>query len=360
MAITQINGAYQIKAASIPASVLNLTLDEITAPAASLDLNSQKIINLATPTSDTDAATKAYVDTAVTGLLEYKGVIDCSTNPDYPAAEVGDLYVVSVAGKIGGASGVNVTAGDSIICKEDNSGGDQATVGSDFNIIEGNLDGAVVGPASSTDTAVALFDGTSGKVIKNSSVTVDGSGNIATSGSIGSDGSRLAKGWFTDLEVSNAIAGSITGNAATVTTNANLTGDVTSVGNATTIADEAVTLAKIANAAANSKLLGSGAAGADSSYSEISLGTGLSMSGTTLNASAAPSFADSEIPSGTINGTNTDFDIANTPVSGSVKVYLNGVRQEAGATEDYTISGTTISFATAPLSGDKILTDYRY
>lgn len=42
-----------------------------------------------------------------------------------------------------------------------------------------------------------------------------------------------------------------TGNAATVTTNANLTGDVTSVGNASTIANGVVTNAKMANMAAN-------------------------------------------------------------------------------------------------------------
>jgi hypothetical protein len=46
-----------------------------------------------------------------------------------------------------------------------------------------------------------------------------------------------------------------------------------------------ITLAKIANAAANSKLLGSGASGSGSAYSELTLGTNLSMSGTTLNAS---------------------------------------------------------------------------
>jgi hypothetical protein len=51
------------------------------------------------------------------------------------------------------------------------------------------------------------------------------------------------------------------------------------------IANAAVTLAKIANAAANSKLVGSGAAGSGSAYAEIDLGTNLSMSGTTLNAS---------------------------------------------------------------------------
>lgn len=45
------------------------------------------------------------------------------------------------------------------------------------------------------------------------------------------------------------------------------------------------TLAKVQNASANSKLVGSGASGSGSPYTEITLGTNLSMSGTTLNAS---------------------------------------------------------------------------
>lgn len=56
------------------------------------------------------------------------------------------------------------------------------------------------------------------------------------------------------------------------------------------IANSAVTLAKIANAAANSKLVGSGASGSGAAYTEITLGTNLSMSGTTLNASGSSSF----------------------------------------------------------------------
>lgn len=43
-------------------------LDQLAAPSASVSLNSQKITNLATPTSDTDAATKAYVDASRSGL----------------------------------------------------------------------------------------------------------------------------------------------------------------------------------------------------------------------------------------------------------------------------------------------------
>lgn len=70
-------------------------------------------------------------------------------------------------------------------------------------------------------------------------------------------------------------------------------------------------------------------------------------------------FVDKEIPSGSINGSNTAFTLANTPVSGSEHLYLNGVLQESGAGNDYTISGTTITMATAPLSGEKLRVSYR-
>ena len=47
------------------------TLDTLTAPTASLSLNSQKITNLATPTLTTDATTKSYVDTIGTNLTTF-------------------------------------------------------------------------------------------------------------------------------------------------------------------------------------------------------------------------------------------------------------------------------------------------
>lgn len=44
--------------------------------------------------------------------------------------------------------------------------------------------GDVFGPGSSTDNALARFDGLTGKLIQNSAVTVDDSGNIATGGTV--------------------------------------------------------------------------------------------------------------------------------------------------------------------------------
>ena len=43
---------------------------------------------------------------------------------------------------------------------------------------------AVSGPSLSTDNAIARFDGTTGKVIQNSSATLDDNGNITTNGGI--------------------------------------------------------------------------------------------------------------------------------------------------------------------------------
>lgn len=68
--------------------------------------------------------------------------IDCSSNPNYPSSDKGDSYKVTVAGKIGGASGPAVEVGDMIICTANNAGGTHASVGVNFFIVQTNLDQA--------------------------------------------------------------------------------------------------------------------------------------------------------------------------------------------------------------------------
>ncbi len=72
---------------------------------------------------------------SIDNVLNEKGAIDCSTNPNYPAASANHVYRVSVAGKIGGASGRDVIVGDRIICKSSNAGGTEAAVGAGFDIV---------------------------------------------------------------------------------------------------------------------------------------------------------------------------------------------------------------------------------
>jgi hypothetical protein len=101
--------------------------------------NDTTLASDSTATPPTVHAVKTYVDGKVTGLLDLKGNQDCSANPNYPAASKGDAYVVSVAGKIGGAAGTTVAVGDWIVATADNAGGDQATVGASWSILEHNL-----------------------------------------------------------------------------------------------------------------------------------------------------------------------------------------------------------------------------
>lgn len=115
----------------------------------------------------------------VADALQFKGSIDAAANPNYPAAEAGHVYRISVAGKVGGASGVNVESGDTLTCNVDSSAsGDHATVGANWSITQGNIDGAVIGPATAVDENLALFDTASGKVIKDGAM---GRRNLVTS-----------------------------------------------------------------------------------------------------------------------------------------------------------------------------------
>ena len=106
--------------------------------------------NVALGSSDTTVSSQKAVKTYIDGIIAandamvFKGVINCSANPNYPAADAGWTYRVSVAGKIGGASGQNVEVGDILLCTADGStSGDQAAVGANWGIIQVNIDGAL-------------------------------------------------------------------------------------------------------------------------------------------------------------------------------------------------------------------------
>ena len=200
------------------------------------------------------------------GLLDYMGAWDASGGT-YPIAgsgsggEVrqGDLWVISVQGTLGGET---IHVGDMIIANTD----DPEQVAANWDHINGNISYVPEDEANkvtsisssstdveypsaklvydqlllkmtritSVDNTLPRFDGTDGSV-KSTNILVDDSDNVSAvgtlgcgaitstgtlalgansitmSGSIGVDGTRVTKGWFTDLESTNDIT--INGNA---------------------------------------------------------------------------------------------------------------------------------------------------
>jgi hypothetical protein len=87
-------------------------------------------------------------------------------------------------------------------------------------------------------------------------------------------------------------------------------------------------------------------------------GTAISAAVAGTDFMAPSNFVVRETPSGTINGVNTTFTLANTPIAGTEMVFLNGILQEPGAGNDYTISGAAITYLAAPLTNDRLKVTY--
>ena len=75
---------------------------------------------------------------------------------------------------------------------------------------------------------------------------------------------------------------------------------------------------------------------------------------TEITFTAAPGLITAEAV-GTGDGTGTDFALDYAPIAGSLTVKIDGV-----TTTDYTLTGTTVAFDTAPANGEEITADYRH
>jgi len=72
-------------------------------------------------------------------------------------------------------------------------------------------------------------------------------------------------------------------------------------------------------------------------------------------AITVPSYADAEIPSGTMNSSNVTFTLINSPSpASSLQMFYNGILQPC------TVNGTTVTMPTPPDSGDSLVAYYRY
>ena len=122
----------------------------------------------ADPQNNLEAATKQYVDRLIDGINDFTiGVVDADTPLPSTGYEVGQTYRVAEAGTY---AGQECEAGDLIIVINDYTDGTASN--SDFLVVQANVDGAVTGPDASTDANIVVFDGITGRKIKDSSVTI--------------------------------------------------------------------------------------------------------------------------------------------------------------------------------------------
>ena len=122
----------------------------------------------ADPQSNLEAATKQYVDRLVAGINDFTvGVVDSSTPLPATGYEVGQTFRVAEAGTY---AGVECETGDLIIVIKDYTDGTASNA--DFLVVQANVDGAVTGPDASTDANIVVFDGATGRKIKDSTVTI--------------------------------------------------------------------------------------------------------------------------------------------------------------------------------------------
>lgn len=122
----------------------------------------------ADPQSNLEAATKQYVDRLVGGINDFTvGVVDTDTPLPATDYKVGQTFRVAEAGTY---AGVECEAGDLIIVIKDYAA--EGASNSDFLVVQANVDGAVTGPDASTDANIVVFDGATGRKIKDSTVTI--------------------------------------------------------------------------------------------------------------------------------------------------------------------------------------------
>ena len=152
--IVIVNGGSNAKTLST-----NIPLNDWGTANGNVNLGSQRIVSLADPVGQQDAATKEYVDAATTGLLEFKGGFRADTGEITSGANnglflyggtrvaiaVGDYYVASgtQSGNFYSDAAYPLTPGDSVIATVARAA--NASVVGDWSVVQSDTDLATAG-----------------------------------------------------------------------------------------------------------------------------------------------------------------------------------------------------------------------
>lgn len=178
-----------------------ITKDGQTTPTANIPMGSNKITGLGSGTASTDAATLGQAQSTVAKLLSSVSGADTITaaaSPNITSYVAGQMFYFVAAGANTTAVTLNIDSlgakavtrdGTTALVAGDITSGEVVVViydGTRFQMVSPNTRADVTGPASATDNAIARFDGTTGKLIQNSGVTINDSSQIV--GIIGTNG----------------------------------------------------------------------------------------------------------------------------------------------------------------------------
>ena len=151
-------------------------LDQMAAPTGSVSLNSQKITSLGTPTTSTDAATKGYIDTEITNLINgAPGTLD-TLKEIADQIQAGGTFYDSVLFKSGGTMTGNLTL----------AGAPSSNLHAATKLYVDDVAGSATAAAASAAAAAASYDSFDDRYLgaKSTPPTLDNDGNALIEGAL--------------------------------------------------------------------------------------------------------------------------------------------------------------------------------
>lgn len=140
-----------------------IVIDNTNGTGHAIEITAGKGIKVAKdPVDNLELATKQYVDKILStnDAMIFKGILD-DTHKLPDTHETGWTYRVNKAGTYAGKV---CEIGDLVICTTDGLSANDAH----WTVAQTNIDGAVIGPVSSTNDNIVIFNGNTGKLIKDS------------------------------------------------------------------------------------------------------------------------------------------------------------------------------------------------